>query len=593
MKESRAKQGSGTRKTGLLLTATFLAGLAVSSYAQDQSDLSVPPDRSASFLTAPLKDTVAPSFSGLATTTPIPVTPPAADLIAPPVTAAPLTDVSPLSVGAQNADSLGADMWKGTLYATAETLLSIATPTTSPTLNNLTRRLLTTAAAPPEGEATKGTPNLITLRVGKLLNFGAEPEAWALAKQADAPLIDDITFHAVAEQALAADDKEICGSLPQWVKNRATVDWQQAQIICQLRDKNTKAAQVALDVLRTQETRDNLFLEIADKNIIGDSKALPHRLTALTPATLALLRLTDLPLSGGLYLHADAALTPALLQTRAQMDVSQLTLAERAAERGLIDSATLEALYRTISFSPDALAAPLTTNESSMRLRALLFRAAMDEKDAKKRIAYTIKFVQSTAPALLNGANRIAADMLGDLKPETSTADNAVLITWIYMNAGRGDAALDWLRLARQTPANADSLQKLWPQLALAGLESENDLSDHLNKWLNAASNPSASLLLLDAAGLTIPDSAWSKLLTAPHTEKRIALSSVLFDRLQSAGTAKKRAETVLLAAALANDAEISLPAAVAITRALRLAGFKNEAAIFARQQIALLALGN
>ena len=470
MNESRTKQSSRLRKTGLLLTTLLLTGLTTGSYAQDPQSAPTASSPQTSSLTAALKNTAPPppAFSGLATTAPAlspPPTPSSADSIAIPVAATPIADVSHEAIGTQNADSLGTDMWKGTPYATAESLLSLATPTNSPLLNTLTRRLLTTAATPPEGEATKGSPSLTALRATKLLNCGAGQEAWTLAKQADPALIDDVTFHAIAEQILATDGQDLCGEMPQWTKKRTSVDWQQTQIICQLRAKDTKAAQVSLDVYRIQENRDALFLEIADKNALGDTKTLPHRLTALTPGTLALLRLTNLPLPGNLYLHPDNAMIPALLQTPAQLDIAQLTLAERAAERGMIDSASLEKIYRSVSFSPDELAAPLASKETTLRLHALLFRAAMEESDPKKRIDETVKFVQSVSPALLHGANSVAADMLGDLipdtakpdaaKPDAATADNAVTLTRIYMLAGRGDAALSWLKLARQNPADA------------------------------------------------------------------------------------------------------------------------------------------
>ena len=602
MNESRTKQSFHPRKTSLLLTTLILTGLASSCYAQTSPP---PATHDTSFLSSPPKD--APqTFSGLASPAPALTPPPAqlpTDIIAPPVATTPIADVSPESIGAQNAESLGTDMWKGTPYATAENLLSLAAPTSSPILNNLTRRLLVTAATTPEGEAIKGEPSLTTLRIEKLLNFGAGQEAWTLAKQADPTLIDDITFHTIAEHTLATDGQDLCGEMPEWIKKRTSVDWQEAQIICQLRAKDTKTAQVALDVLRAQENHDNVFLGIADKNILGDSKTLPRQLSSLTPATLALLRLANLPLPASLYLHPDTTLIPALLQAPAQLDVAQLTLAERAAERGIIDSATLEAIYRNVAFPPDALAAPLTANATNLRLHALLFRAAMDEKDQQKRIAYTVKFVQSVTPALLNGASTIASDMLGEQKPDATNADNAVTLTRIYMTAGKEAAALDWLKLARLNTANAPELLKLWPQLALAGLEAETDYTANFAKWFDATvttADPkadmhaaTAALLLLDAANLPVPDTAWSKLLTARHNDKHIALSPILLERLQSAGVAKKRAETVLLATALANDSELSLPTAVAITRALRLAGFKNEASAFAREEIALLAQGN
>jgi hypothetical protein len=612
----------------LIVASPLLAWPAFEGLAQNSANPPVS-DHEASFLTpeqaAPPTVSV-PAFSGLAlepptsltpppTATPItptsaaPVVPtPAAtapatptDIIAQPVSAAPLPNVSPESIGMQNANNLGADMWKGTSQSIATALLAIEAPTRSPVLNDLAKRLLTTAAVPPEGTAP-AVPSLTSLRIGKLVAFGAAADAWALAKLADAKLVDDVTLHDTAENLLATDGEDLCGQMPDLAKNHAGADWQKALIVCQFRAKDTKAAQVALDVMRTQPNHDSIFLEIADKNLLSNDKNLPFQLTPLTAANLALLRMTGMPLPGELYGHPDLSLAPALMHTTTKQDVAQLGLAEHAAERGLISAADLTALYRNVVFTPDELAAPLTAHETGLRERALFFRAAENEKDVSKRIAYAIQFTQSASPAFLNGAGTIAADMLGAIKPDPAMQENAATIAWIYMLAGRGDAALDWLKLARSSTANTDILQRLWPQFTLAGLEADSDYAADLDKWLTAALTPASAqddphvardaassiLLLLDAAGFKVPDAAWAKVIMPSHNEKHVAFSPLLFDRLTAAGIADKRAETILLAVGLANDSEISLPAAIAITRALREAGFKNEAAIFARQMAAL-----
>jgi hypothetical protein len=424
-----------------------------------------------------------------------------------------------------------------------------------------------------------------------------------LANHADPKLIDDITFHFAAENALSSGGDDPCAGAIDAAKARMSADWQKLLIVCQLRAQDSKAAQVALDVMRAQSNRDLVFLEVADKTILTDGKKLPQQLTPLTPATLALLQMKGLPLPGDIYGHPDWAIVPGLLRMPAQQDIAKLALAERAAERAIITPADLAALYRTITFSPDALAAPLTASESGLRLHALLFRAAESEKDPQKRIAYAVKFVASASPAFLNGAGTLVADMLGAVKADSPQDSNAITVARIYMLAGRGEAALEWLKVAQGNTANAGDLQVLWPQFVLAGLESESGFAGDIGKWLDTALKPldqqadmrstrdnvAAILLLLDAAGFKIPDVAWAKVLETPHSEKRFTFSPALFERLQAAGNANRHAETVLVATALAGDGDISLPVAITITRALRLAGFKSEAATFARQTIALL----
>jgi hypothetical protein len=319
---------------------------------------------------------------------------------------------------------------------------------------------------------------------------------------------------------------------------------------------------------------------------------------------VALLQLANLPVPSEALGHPDVASIPALLTIPAQQDVAKLALAERAAERGAISIPALETVYRSIPFSPEALTGALTSSESGLRLHALLFHASEGENDPAKRIALATKFLQTATPAFSNGAGYVAADMLGAIKTDPALSANAVAVTRIYMLAGRGDAALDWLRLAQGNAANAEALLLLWPQFALAGLEAEGNFAADFDKWLEAMLKladtttteghaprevAASTLLLLDSAGFKIPDSAWAKVLSAERNEKHIAFDPALWERLQAAASANRRAETVLLAVALAGDGDISIPEAVAITRALHNAGFKSEAAIFARQAVAPL----
>lgn len=610
--------------TKSLLASILLTGWTFPVFAQNSTDT---PARGASFLPAGVGDLPAGAgFSGLATGQPESVLPPAStttsvtpppaapgkaapplasvvpDISVTPVVAAPLPNVSPESIGAQNADGLGADMWKGTQHQVAEALVALIAPTNSPALNKLVRHLLMTAAVPPEGEAGTGQ-SLTSARADKLVLFGDAAHAWDLAKHAEPKLIDDTTFRLIAESAQAGNGDDLCPDAITLARAHITADWQKFMIVCQLRAKDNQAAQVALDVFRAQNNRDNVFLEIADKNILGNGKTLPFHLTPMTSSTLALLQMANLPLPVSLYAHADSSFTPALLRIPAQQDVAQLSLAERAAEHGLIGASDLAAVYKATNFSADALASPLTASESGLRLRALLFRAAENDKDPGRRISYAVKFVQSASPSFLNGAGSVAAVMLGDIKADPTLAGSAAIVARIYMLADKGDAALEWYRLAQSSSLSADDLQALWPQFALAGFEADSSFAASLSKWMTAAlKNNDAqtahdivtpTLLLLDAGGMKIPDAVWAKVLTAAPNEKKAAFSPLFFDRMQVAANANRRAETVLLAAASAGGGEISVPVALGIIRALRQAGFKSEAAIFARQAIAVLAKAN
>jgi len=231
-----------------------------------------------------------------------------------------------------------------------------------------------------------------------------------------------------------------------------------------------------------------------------------------------------------------------------------------------------------------------------------LYQAALGEKDAQKRISYAVKFMQSAQPDLLNGAGALLASMIDGVRPDPLLSANALNVAQIYIIAGRNAEAQEWLKLVKRDFTNAD-FQNLWPQLVLAGLEADADYATDIGKWSDAmlaSSDPkadnktahdsvAAALLLFDASGYVVPDALWAKILTPSHNEKHIALSPVLLERLRAAGVAGHRGEAVLLAIGLAGDGDIALPAAVDITRALRLVGLKNDAAAFAQQALTLL----
>jgi hypothetical protein len=533
-----------------------------------------------------------------AAATPVPAAPPAPNvpnLIATPVTAVILPNVSPESVGIQSTTGLGADMWKGTSRAVADALLNAMIPTQSPLLNQLAHRLLATAAIPPEGESTG--QSLVSHRIDRLIAFADGVDAWGLAKQADAKLVDDITFKLAAENALTVAGADPCATVADFSKSRSG-DWQKTQIICQLRAKDTNAAGVGLDIMRTQAGRDTVFIDIAGKNILAGDHKLPFQLTPLTAPSLALLQMAGLPLPNELYAHVDTGLIPGLLRTAPQQDIVQLALAESAAQRGLISTADLEAVYRSIPFGVDALNLPLQSTESGLRLRAQLFRAAEHEQDAAKRISYAVKFAQTAPAAFLYGAGGITADMIGSAKADPAMASNAIAVAKLYMIADKSDQALAWLRVAQTNADNGPALQALWPQFALAGLEPDSAFAADATRWLDTAlskngshDNARASLLLLDAVGFKVPDALWARLYeTAPTDIKKITIAPVLFDRLRMAGTLGHKAESVLLAIAVAGNGEISLPEAITITRALREAGLRAEASLFARQYLAVMA---
>ena len=265
-------------------------------------------------------------------------------------------------------------------------------PTNSAALNGLAQRFLLTTANVPEG-ASDSTQTLTSMRVEKLVALGDAADAWKLAAIAKPDQIDEITLRMAAEAALVSSEgKNVCAKLPDIIHTHTSPEWQKSLVACQLRANDTKAAQLGLEVLHTQDMKDDAFFELAERNIIGGSKSLPRQLTPLKPLNLALLRLIDEPLPPELYARPDAASFPNCCKPKRAMTMRVLALAERAAARGIIGSAQLADAYRSTLFPPDQLGNALTSSEVGPRLRALLYQVAATEKYRKNASMKSINF---------------------------------------------------------------------------------------------------------------------------------------------------------------------------------------------------------
>jgi len=558
--------------------------------------------------------TETPPGAATATTASVVLPPPtvvsAPEILAKPVESGAIRDIDLDSIGllASEEGGLGNAMWKGTPRELVERLLpSLTLPAASPVLNGLARRLLLTIASVPSGESSSNR-TLTAMRVEKLVMLGDAKDAWRLAMMTKPDRIDEITLRLAAEAALVSDaGKDVCDKLPDIMKMDNSPEWQKSLIVCQIRAGDTKAAQLGLEVMRTQSIKDDIFLSLVDKNILSGSKVLPRQLTPLRPLTLALLRIIDQPITGEVYGRPEAALIPELLLLKTKEDNGRLQLAERAGDRGLLTGAQIEAVYQSIVFAPENLSGALNAADTGGRLHALLYQAALQEKTPQSRVDYVNKFLHSLGAPALNGAlGQVLADMAKDI-PITSDNNNfAPSALRIFILAGKPEQALAWLKQAQSAAASspdiAKELQIIWPLTVLSGLVPDNDYGQSFGKWLEAELREAdrtkreqigSVLLLFDSAGYAVPEEAWAHVVDVSVNDKKqvIPSSALLLERLHAAGTANRRGEAVLLGLLVA-DGGIGEPPFFALAdtvRALRLVGLSADAQALARELAAVL----
>ena len=587
-------------------------------------------DRDASFMPPPVAEPVlpstAPTTAALApvAVAPVPTTDTSPPSAAPvdlgkPVATETLAAVDPDTVGSLTATNggLGASMWKETPRVLVDRLMpSLNLPAASPALNNLARRLLLSTAALPVGESSLKR-NLTTLRIEKLMALGDVSSAWQLTLLAKPDRIDETTMRLLTEAALIGpDSKAVCDRIPSIMAGHSGAEWQKAQILCQLRGGDIKAAQLGLDLMREQQVKDDIYNSLVGHNILGGSKQLPRQLTPMRPLTMALLRQTDLPLPAELYRRPDAVMVSEILAAKAADENARLGLAERSAARGLISAAQLIAVYRDVVTTPEILSHAIASSEVGPKLHAVLYQAASQEKAPQKRIDLIIRLVQSFDPIDLHGAaGQVVAELINDIGVATDYNTFAPMAVNLYTLAGKPDQAMNWLKLARgpasRLPNVAAQLDAIWPTLVLSGLVTDTEYGAGMNLWLDfilkepvlptgatpeqMAKNDKVMhtrrqqvgsvLLLFVAAGYAVPEEAWARVTDlAPEGKKTIVPSAVLIERLQDAGTFNRKGEAALLTLLLAGSGDAPLFVITDAIKSLRQVGLLGDAQALARE---------
>jgi len=314
-----------------------------------------------------------------------------------------------------------------------------------------------------------------------------------------------------------------------------------------------------------------------------------------------------------LYARPDAALLDSLLQAKAVNEASRLTLAEKAAAKGLIGAARLAAVYREVDFSTDSSA------ETGPRQRALIIQALSKEQTPlAQRVELIGKFLQVTDAPLLTGTiGQLLADMTASVPVTTDYNRFAGIATRLFAVAGRTDQAAAWFNLAQgpagRLPDVASVMKDAWPLLVLSGLVNDADYARGLKSWLDGALKTEADqndksaltakegerdrrllrqragaiLALFGAAGYAVPDYAWAQVVE-PSVEGRRALppSPVSLALLRNAGGAGHRGEAVLMSLLLAGGEAEDTPLFVSVdaVRALREVGLTADALALARE---------
>ncbi|MBX6324329.1 MAG: hypothetical protein IRY94_21160, partial [Rhodospirillaceae bacterium] len=168
----------------------------------------------------------------------------------------------PLQPGA---GGFGLALWQGSQRARVTALLPRLPVSASPTMQQLARRLLLSAARPPEGPLDG--PGLIGLRAERLFAMGRLDDARSLVAEVPSRYEDAAVGRVRLDLAWLARDLDRACAVVDAVSDPRQQDayWQKSLIFCQLHRGQVREAQLGLELLREQGDDDPAFAALADR----------------------------------------------------------------------------------------------------------------------------------------------------------------------------------------------------------------------------------------------------------------------------------------------------------------------------------------
>jgi hypothetical protein len=278
----------------------------------------------------------------------------------------------------EGAGGFPVDMWQGTDRALVERLLpQLPAAKGSPAMRDLARRLLLSNAEAPAGKGSG--VSLFTVRAERLAALGDSVDAAALLAMAPSRSIDAAAARLRIDSLLLAGDPDVACKAVDETRQAASADveWQKAQIFCQLRAGQGDQAALGLDLLREESEKDPAFFALADALGGNKSVKLPS-LPAPSSLDLAMVAAAKLPLPQDAAAAGDPAVLAAIARDADAKPVVRLEAAEAAASAGSLPVDELKKAYAEVSYAPGDLgnAVEVSSHDPGPGGRALLYQAA-------------------------------------------------------------------------------------------------------------------------------------------------------------------------------------------------------------------------
>ncbi|MEX0807906.1 MAG: hypothetical protein WD044_04175 [Dongiaceae bacterium] len=494
----------------------------------------------------------------------------------------------------------GYEMWQGTDRSVVEQLLpQMPIRPLSPSMRDLARRLLLSAAAPPTGHANA---DLTAIRAERLRRLGNAADIAAFLA-----LMNSGNFNAESARlqvdALLLDGRreEACTAVRSHIAAfDSDLYLQKAFAFCQMIGGDQTSAMLASDLIFEQGENDPIFFSLMNA-LDGDDSVTIDSLPEATPLHLTMLDEAGLAPPADLVQSEDPLLLAALARNDALASELRLAAAEQAAARGSLPVEALTELYR--SEPADAYELDTVMDQAvgvvPPRVRALLYKATTTAPDPALRARYlqrSLELAREHGGYLL--AAQVAMPELRKIVPSDRFAWFAVDAARALYVLGQNEAAGAWFalirRMAPNDPVAAEALPTIWLYARVAGASDPAawDASS-LDAWratqqAGGAEADHALRLYAVFDGLGEPVGNPSDVLIGNDATASVPNSAYFFN-LADAASGARRGETVLLS--LLNLGEGG-PGAVSpivlsrVLRSLREVGLTNEARSLAFEAI-------
>ena len=374
------------------------------------------------------------------------------------ITATPLPPVDAAWSGApgETAKPLPKTMWAGTPRALVAAALPLLGPTTSPTLQELSRRLLASDAEAPAGQDAPDRPGVAALRIERMAALGEVEAALGVLAALPATLRSEALDRLQVELSFARNDRDgACRRVQDNIGRYQGLWWDRALIACQALAGDQAKAGLGLALLREQQAAPDPAFD-ALIGALGGRPAKLDKLPQPTPMLMTLLAAAKLPLPSDALAGADLPSLRAWAGNTAVAPAQRLAAAERAAELGALAPAALAEIYGAVEFKPDELGAAIKQRKppSTPRERALLYQVARTDPAAGARAAaLEALLVEARKRGLFIAMARVVGPILAELPPSPDLATIAPDAVRALYAAERPDLVAGWQAVIGQGAA--------------------------------------------------------------------------------------------------------------------------------------------